>query len=546
MKYQDFAVTFHHLAGDSYRVEVNCCQGDFSGTFDVPPGFLAPPNVGGSREVETPPAEPYRRIRLLETLPARDPKELGRALFRALFHGPVGQALDLVIGTTQAGKRRSFGQPIRIELRMSLDRPAEARLHDLPWELLFGTPSPKFLVQTEQFSVVRYILVPLPGVRAPARPPLRILLVSASVPAAPGLDLERERRVIESTWKLSGSARLRVLTRCSLEEFERELELDPHIIHFMGHGEFDAQTGQGCLLFPDRNGQTFRLGAETAALLLDNRRSLRLVVLNACETARAHPERPFEGLATRLVAAGVPAVVAMGEPIQDAAAIAFSRSLYQELARRRPLDLALCRARKTLAAYPSFESRAAWAVPKLFSRTREPLVEPPWRRYVKVVLLALALAAGASGLLAWKLWRHYDDVVSGARLVTHATLENGRVVEVCNPVEGWSRTAAEAMRDIERGDAQYFTKSRNLTTGRILLLVKDGELQLQTEADGITANNLSSLEPCPRPAPAAPVERALRGATAPRAALPDTGTPEAIQTGKLQLDPPPVPNQEKQ
>ncbi|MDX1999305.1 MAG: hypothetical protein SF066_16425, partial [Thermoanaerobaculia bacterium] len=189
MKYQDFAVTFHHLAGDSYRVEVNCCQGDFSGTFDVPPVFLAP--LGVPVGVGRAPAEPYRRIRLLETVPERDPRELGRALFRALFHGPVGQALDLVIGTTQAGKRRSFGQPIRIELRMSLDRPAEARLHDLPWELLFGTPSPKFLVQTEQFSVVRYILVPLPGVRTPARPPLRILLVSASVPAAPGLDLER-------------------------------------------------------------------------------------------------------------------------------------------------------------------------------------------------------------------------------------------------------------------------------------------------------------------------------------------------------------------
>ncbi len=53
---------------------------------------------------------------------------------------------------------------------------------------------------------------------------------------------------------------------------------------------------------------------------LRDRSSLRLVFLNACGTARSVPAEPFGGLATALLRAGIPSVVAMQCPIADRAA----------------------------------------------------------------------------------------------------------------------------------------------------------------------------------------------------------------------------------
>ena len=76
------------------------------------------------------------------------------------------------------------------------------------------------------------------------------------------------------------------------------------------------------------------VSGETLVTLLKDLTSLRLVFLNACETARAAREDgldPFAGVATALVRAGLPAVVAMQRPISDAASIAFSRAVHLRL-----------------------------------------------------------------------------------------------------------------------------------------------------------------------------------------------------------------------
>ncbi len=73
------------------------------------------------------------------------------------------------------------------------------------------------------------------------------------------------------------------------------------------------------------------------------RYSANLVVLNACETAQG----AWAGLAPALVRADIPAVVAMQWPIEDRAAICFSRSFYR----------AWLRAKRWTNAWP----RGAWA-----------------------------------------------------------------------------------------------------------------------------------------------------------------------------------------
>ena len=98
---------------------------------------------------------------------------------------------------------------------------------------------------------------------------------------------------------------------------------DWHVLHYMGHGAFDPHASQSVLVLPAPDGTSTRLSAERLAQVVRDVESLRLVVLNACDTGRTpgSDEQPFTGLAHALVRGGVPAVIAMQLPIPDRAAI---------------------------------------------------------------------------------------------------------------------------------------------------------------------------------------------------------------------------------
>jgi len=60
---------------------------------------------------------------------------------------------------------------------------------------------------------------------------------------------------------------------------------DWHILHFIGHGGFDRGIGEGLIALVGEDGVTHRLAASDLALLFAEHRSLRLVVLNSCDSA---------------------------------------------------------------------------------------------------------------------------------------------------------------------------------------------------------------------------------------------------------------------
>ena len=66
----------------------------------------------------------------------------------------------------------------------------------------------------------------------------------------------------------------------------RCLQKGVHILHFIGHGDYDDRNQDGMLLFEDRNGRAHPVNGEQLGAVLQNFDSLRLVVLNACEGAR--------------------------------------------------------------------------------------------------------------------------------------------------------------------------------------------------------------------------------------------------------------------
>jgi CHAT domain-containing protein len=164
----------------------------------------------------------------------------------------------------------------------------------------------------------------------------------------------------------AGQVRLERLEAATLTALRQRLRRDDwHVFHFIGHGGFDAHAQDGLLVLEDPAGLSRLVSAQALGVPLHNHDALRLVVLNACEGARADPTDPFAGTAQTLIQQGIPAVVAMQFEITDPAAIAFTSELYAAVADGYPLDAALSQARQ--AIYTDV-SEIEWATPVLYLR----------------------------------------------------------------------------------------------------------------------------------------------------------------------------------
>lgn len=298
-----------------------------------------------------------------------DPRQAGEALFRALFSGQVGTLWAHSLG---AVGERNRGLRVQIRLKLEVRSSGPLPLDSFPWELLYQPDTRDFLALSRVTPVVRSLEVPRPV--SPLRLPavLRILAVMAEAPGLFPLDLEQERREIEDAWGNGPGVEIVFLKEARPEALRRALlEGEFHVLHFMGHGELDRSTGQGVLFF-ERNGAPDPVPGESLATLLKDVKTLRLVFLNACETAQGSAEDgrdPFAGVASALVMGGIPAVIAMQLPISDPAAIAFSRTVYLRLADGDPVDAAVTEGR--LAIYTAVPGTMEWAIPVLFTRVAD-------------------------------------------------------------------------------------------------------------------------------------------------------------------------------
>lgn len=332
-------------------------------------------------------------------------REAGTRLFEALFVGEVRKRWDdsvlLVEHSGDHPRRR-----IVLQLRFDASRAGDGGLLSrLPWELLYSLKHGGFLALRDRFSVVRRPEVSRPAERppVPARPVVLVAAASPEGPGAPGiLDLPREIALLRAA--LSGIVDLKLLERTTLESLREELRADAvHVLHFMGHGDLDPERGEGVLLLEGEGGWPTPV---TASRLMeavgDSLSSLRLVVLNACQTAVALPGIPTSGIATGIVERGVGAVVAMRHPISDGAALAFSEGLYRSLASEDDVDEAVRAGRREIEKRD--RASAEWAIPALFLRSSGgPLfVRKPERRLTRWRTIGLLGALALVALVA--LW----------------------------------------------------------------------------------------------------------------------------------------------
>ena len=225
-------------------------------------------------------------------------------------------------------------------------RPPE--LARLPWEFLFDPSQGDYLGLT--MPLVRYPQVLAPRQPLQVAPPLRILGMVARPGDQHALDTGEEQQRLWTalaTLQREGLVELEWVAGQTYNDLEDALDNGPwHVFHFIGHGGYDRAADEGVLALADETGRTQPVGADDISRLLAEHHPLRLVMPNACDTGRGSAADAFSSTAAALICREIPAVVAMQFEITDSAAIRFAQTFYQHVAKRRPVDDSVMRARR--------------------------------------------------------------------------------------------------------------------------------------------------------------------------------------------------------
>jgi hypothetical protein len=352
--YRDFVIQLGARQASGHEVRVRSPAGEWVGRIDLPLPGAAPPSSGGRwRDVRRPAAGagevgPGGRV-------------IGENLFRALFCEPVRGLFDRSSGCGPAAALR-----VKLEIELSAE---SGPLLDLPWELLCSPDRGRFLGLSRLTPIVRYLDTGAPVDSLPLASPLRILAVVSQPKGLPHLDLERERRAMETLWEREGAIEVVWLEGADLIALRGALlRTEFHVVHFMGHG--GGERGGGAVLFlTDRRGAPEAVRGAVLAAMLADFRALRLVFLNSCQGAALNGHGTAAGLAAALVAAGVPAVLAIRGPIADRLAIELSAAFYRRIAAGDPVDVAAAEGR--LAMFAAQPEGWEWASAALFMRSAD-------------------------------------------------------------------------------------------------------------------------------------------------------------------------------
>jgi hypothetical protein len=369
-------------------------------------------------------------------------EELGGRLFNALFRGDVHRcwtsSLDSVARDSQGG--------LRLKLEINLADPHVAALADLPWEYLYSLEHGGFLGLQRKTPIQRFMR--LAPERPPEAPPLRLLTILSQPRSMSRLSLEEEDEKIAIALGTLPGVELLPLLNPTIETLrEALLRREFHILHFMGHGGFDRGSGQGVLYFTDSTGAPLPVSGSLLASHLAGLDSLRLVFVNACDTARAGVRAPFAGVATALLRVGLPAVIAMQRPIRDSSALEFSRTVYRRLATGDSIDAAVTEGRLAIAR--GHGALLEWGTPVLYSRVEDgrlfaaeahpspqiltagTAAPPPRpRRSLYAALLAVAVATGTG--VALRQWPFEQEPPSTSDI---SDFDQGSTPDITTDVE---------------------------------------------------------------------------------------------------------------
>jgi tetratricopeptide (TPR) repeat protein len=345
-------------------------------------------------------------------------REIGHRLFLALCGSekPGTSRRELSEQSVQAVLRSVIQRTLRRRGTVALTfcfAPGCEEFVRYPWELLHN--GDHFLLASGIFTLTRTLLRPdeSRGSDLPVHPPMRMLYIGASPGDCPALEIEQSFEALDrglSRLIDSGELMLDRLEPATFSELVRYLSLyggagmlddsdttlPCYIVHFDGHGAYgrlcpedecsalnqaDVRRCTECdtslsrvkaqtyLSFCDEKGYNQYIDTHSLCDLLISS-DIRLAVFSACETAafaaengHNHRRVAFDTtLATALVMARVPAVVAMPFSLQDDLSPTFMFHFYEALADGRMLEEALSRARQALLP----KHQKGWFIPVLY------------------------------------------------------------------------------------------------------------------------------------------------------------------------------------
>lgn len=311
-------------------------------------------------------------------------KVLGESLYVALFRGALHESLleQLAVASKE---------PLRIELRF--DGHDGHVLSGWPWEYLY-VPDERQRAQTRQFLakvsqlVLTRTMVVCGGSSQFATVRPRVLLIVAG-PRGPGIGPVVCSSIVDELQKFHADEIIELkklvtfvpekgvpteafeATRANFQSAVKDWQ--PHVIHFVGHGHL--RDGKGQLAFVGEQGAP---DWEPNFADVSYHADLRLVFLQACESALPDPHRPMSDIAQQLAHRGVPAVVAMQARISNDHACVFAGEFYRLLADSAPVDYAAACSRATLNQKMSDQKMSddnlAFGVPVVYLHRYGPLI----------------------------------------------------------------------------------------------------------------------------------------------------------------------------
>lgn len=367
----------------------------------------SPVGSGGRHEFALPfTSQELAVVRGVARVDAAVVRRFGLQLYQAALGGDVRLLLLATLQGLQAAPSAAANRLLQVRLGLS-ETPA---LANLPWECLYVEELGRHLALMQQVSIVRHLDVRRrPHVGSVALP-LQVLCVIAAPQDLAAVDAAGEWQRLQRSFAplvAGGLVQLERLKAPTFAGLAARLQAEPvHILHFIGHGAFDAQANSGALVLEDEKQQGLAVSADQLAQVLSNHVALRLVVLNACLGAQSAADDASVGVAQRLVVGGTPAVAAMQFSVTDKAAAEFTSEFYGALGSGRSVDEAMQCARQAIYAQPN---AVEWATPVLFAARGEPL-----RIVATRAELAVAPATGTPATGTPATGTQVEGPVSGA------------------------------------------------------------------------------------------------------------------------------------
>jgi len=298
-------------------------------------------------------AQPAYQTAQIETGAVINLQQMGDEIGNALFSGRVSQRFAERLHILHE-------QHTGVRIRLHID---DESIAQIPWEA--ARFNDEYLSLRLRTPLVRYVPTDDPPPALMVTSALRVLGIVSSPLDLISLNVAQEQQAFEQALQPlidAGKVYLTWLPQADKQLLQEKIrQWKPHIIHFVGHGDYDESRREGDLFFTNAVGQAVRASASELAIHLRDS-EVRFVLLNACNSGRTSG-----GLAETLVRKGIPAALGIQTEVRDDVAIAFATSFYRALSDGWPVDAALVEGRKAIVNLIGLE-RPDWVQPVLYMR----------------------------------------------------------------------------------------------------------------------------------------------------------------------------------